>query len=55
MDRVRIEHHGAAGGMLWFGGWIFTIGYLQLPFWKAVAALIVWPYYLGLAARAVGA
>jgi len=35
-------------GPVWFIGWLFTIGYLQLPFfWKGVLALIIWPYYLG--------
>lgn len=34
-------------GMVWFIGWLFTLGYLNLGFWKGVLALIVWPYYLG--------
>ena len=47
-EKIRIEQHSAAG-MLWFIGWLFTIGYLHLPFWKAVLGLLVWPYYLGTA------
>jgi hypothetical protein len=47
MEKIRIEHH-SFGGLLWFGGWLFTIGFLQLTFWKIVTALLVWPYYLGL-------
>lgn len=38
--------HGA-GGVFWFIGWLFTIGYVHLSFWKAVLGLIIWPYYLG--------
>lgn len=34
---------------LWFAGWLFTIGFLRLTFWKAVLAIIVWPYFLGAA------
>lgn len=34
-------------GMLWFAGWLFTIGYLKLGFWKAILGLLVWPYLLG--------
>ena len=34
-------------GMLWFAGWLFTIGYLKLGFWKVLLALIGWPYFLG--------
>ena len=36
-----------ATGMIWFGGWLFTIGFAQLGFWKAVLGLCIWPYYLG--------
>jgi len=36
-------------GTLWFIGWLFTIGYLRLTFLKGVLALIIWPYYLGVA------
>ena len=38
-------------GMLWFGGWLFTIGFAHLAFWKAALALIIWPYFLGVLAR----
>lgn len=40
---------GKAGliGPLWFIGWLFTIGFADLTFWKAVLALILWPFYLG--------
>lgn len=34
-------------GTVWFAGWLFTIGFAQLGFWKAVIALIIWPYFLG--------
>lgn len=36
---------------LWFGGWLFTIAFAQLGFWKAVLALVIWPYFLGVLAR----
>lgn len=38
---------GSGLGYLWFIGWLFTIGYLKLSFWKGVLAIVVWPYYLG--------
>ena len=47
MERIRIEQHSWTG-TLWAFGWLFTIGYLHLPFWKGVLALLLWPYYLGL-------
>lgn len=45
-QRISIEQHSAVG-MLWFVGWLFTVGLLHLPLGKALLALIVWPYYLG--------
>jgi hypothetical protein len=40
---------GQGFGVLWCIGWLFSIGYLQMPFfWKGVLAIIIWPYYLGL-------
>jgi hypothetical protein len=45
-ERIRIEQH-SVGGLLWVAGWLFTIGYLHLPFWKGVLAMFIWPYYLG--------
>jgi hypothetical protein len=51
MDDVKVTCKSkgscAALGPLWFIGWLFTIGYLKLAFWKGVLALVVWPYYLG--------
>lgn len=46
MEKIKIEHHTLSGG-LWFGAWLFTLGYLHLSFWKGVLALIIWPYFLG--------
>ena len=34
---------------LWFAGWLFTLGFLHLSFWKGFLALVVWPYYVGVA------
>lgn len=38
-------------GMLWFGGWLYTIGFAQLVWWKILLGLVVWPYFLGVAFR----
>lgn len=46
MEKIKIENSGFAG-MIWFTGWLFTIGFLKLAFWKAVFAVILWPYYIG--------
>lgn len=46
MERIRIEQHSFMG-TVWFAGWLFTLGFLQLVFWKGVLAIVLWPYYLG--------
>ena len=38
-------------GTTWFVAWLFTVGFAQLSFWKAVFAFVVWPYYLGVALK----
>jgi hypothetical protein len=48
--RNKIEMPSVAGP-LWFGGWLFTIGYLHLSFWGGVLGLILWPYFLGAAMK----
>ncbi|TSC86527.1 MAG: hypothetical protein G01um10148_513 [Parcubacteria group bacterium Gr01-1014_8] len=48
MEKIKIEHHTLSGG-LWIGAWLFTIGFLHLTFWKGVLAVVIWPYYLGVA------
>ena len=45
-QRVQIEQHSGVG-LLWLAGWLFTIGYLELSFWRGVLALILWPYHIG--------
>ena len=42
---------GGLGGMVWFIGWLFTIGFAKLVWWEIILSLVVWPYYLGVAAR----
>jgi len=44
--KINITQHSGTG-MLWFIGWLFTVGYLKLGFWSGLLGLIVWPYYLG--------
>lgn len=46
MKRIRIERHSFMG-LVWCAGWLFTVGYLKLAFWKSVLAIVVWPYYVG--------
>jgi hypothetical protein len=46
MEKIRIEQHSSIG-LVWFGGWLFTIGFAHLSFIQGLLGLIIWPYYLG--------
>lgn len=46
MERIGIEQHSFMG-TVWFGGWLYTIGFLHLSVWQALIACVAWPYYLG--------
>jgi uncharacterized membrane protein len=41
----------AGMGVIWFIGWLFTIGYVQLVWWKIILGIVVWPYFLGVHIR----
>jgi len=45
----RWYHHGSQAFIpcIWFSGWLFTIGYASLVWWKILLALVIWPYFLG--------
>ena len=50
-DRSSSGSQPHPAGMLWFGGWLFTIGFAKLVWWKAVLGLVIWPYFLGITVR----
>ncbi len=41
----------SAAGAFWCAGWMFTIAFAKLIWWKALLALVIWPWYLALAVR----
>ena len=45
-NTINIQQHSGIG-LIWFAGWMFTIGYLGLNFWTGLFALFIWPYFLG--------
>lgn len=46
MEKIKITQHSSIG-LLWCAGWLFSIGFLHLSFWRGLLGLFVWPYYLG--------
>ena len=47
---IRVDAGSFVGG-IWLIGWMFTIAFAKLLWWQALLGLVIWPYYLGLAAR----
>jgi len=49
LESKHVVSHAGSGlaGAFWFAGWLFTIGYANLIWWKIILGLVVWPYYLG--------
>ena len=45
---VRVD---SGMGIIWFIGWLFTIAFAELGFWKGALGLLLWPYFLGVAVR----
>ena len=50
-ERRRGAPAGAIGGIIGFIGWLFTIGYVNLVWWKIILGIVVWPYFLGVDLR----
>lgn len=48
MAKTKAECGGSLG-MAWFAGWLFSLGFLDLGFWKGLLGLLMWPYYIGVA------
>ena len=42
---------GGLVGSLWFIGWLFTWAFAHLVWWQIIVSIVIWPYYLGVAAR----
>jgi hypothetical protein len=38
-------------GVVWFGGWLFTMAFAKLVWWQCIVGLVIWPYYMGLTVR----
>jgi hypothetical protein len=51
VDKNSTMKVDAGLGIIWVVGWMFTIAFAKLIWWQALLALLLWPYYLGLAAR----
>ena len=38
---------GSLAGVVWFGGWLFTMAFAHLVWWKALLGIVIWPFFLG--------
>jgi hypothetical protein len=46
-ETMNKSNGGALAGAVWFAGWLFTIGFAHLVWWKIILGIVVWPLYLG--------
>jgi hypothetical protein len=46
-SQCNAAHSASMVGPIWFIGWLFTVAFAHLSFWKAVLALLIWPWFLG--------
>jgi hypothetical protein len=47
LQKIKVVQRHAFLGGFWCAAWLFTVGFLHLGFWKGVAAIVIWPYYIG--------
>jgi hypothetical protein len=45
--RGAVMKGASFAGAFWFAGWLFTLGFANLIWWKAILGIVVWPFYLG--------
>lgn len=50
----RVIRVDSGAGIFWLIGWLFTIAFAKLVWWQALLAIVLWPYFLGLAVRPMG-
>jgi len=43
----RAAGGASLAGATWFMGWLFTIMFSQLIWWKIIVGIVVWPLFLG--------
>jgi hypothetical protein len=46
-DKTMKNNSAGFAGAFWFAGWLFTIGFGNLVWWKIILGIVVWPFYLG--------
>jgi hypothetical protein len=46
-DHKHGSYAGGLAGAFWFAGWLFTISFAQLVWWKIILGIVVWPFFLG--------
>lgn len=51
MEKKNVRFCSDGSGILWFAGWLFSLGFIKFTFWQGVLAIVIWPWYLGRALR----
>jgi hypothetical protein len=53
VEKIKVVQRHSFAGCAWITSWLFTIGFLHLGFWRGVAAVVIWPYYIGVTVSAL--
>lgn len=53
VEKIKVVQRHSFAGCAWIASWLFTIGFLHLGFWSSVAAIVIWPYYIGMKVSAL--
>ena len=53
VEKIKVVQRHSFAGSAWIASWLFTIGFLHLGFWRGVAAIVIWPYYIGVRVSAL--
>jgi hypothetical protein len=51
MESKSVVRVDTGAGLFWAMGWLFTIAFARLVWWKALIGIVLWPYFLGVALR----
>ena len=53
VEKIKVVQRHSSAGCAWIASWLFTIGFLHLGFWRGAAAIVIWPYYIGVRVSAL--
>jgi hypothetical protein len=47
VNKYRVHTGSSLAGVVWFGGWLFTIAFAKLVWWQIIVGIVIWPFFIG--------